>query len=203
MKIEVNTVKRGVLTQPTILPIRDKVQDAFGMFAAMPVVPEDELWGGKICAALGRQHPRDLFDIFNYFKLGNKLETSRTGFMFMLLGHDRPFHEVLSPSMQNQEDAFARKFTGMTTEPFAYADFEQTREKLCAGIIGILTEQDRKLLVSFTECAPEWGNYAALQDFPSIRWKLQNLEKFKRQQPERHALQVNALKALFLPSNAS
>ena len=203
VKIEVNTVKRGVLTQPTILPIRDKVQDAFGMFAAMPVVPEDELWGGKICAALDRQHPRDLFDIFNYFAMGNKLETSRRGFMFMLFGHDRPFHEVLSPSMQNQEEAFARKFAGMTTEPFAYADFEQTREKLCAGIIGILTEQDRKLLVSFTECAPEWGDYAALQDFPSIRWKLQNLEKFKRQQPERHALQVNALKALFLPSNAS
>ena len=200
VKIEVNTVKRGVLTHPTILPIRDKVQEAFGMFAAMPVVPEDELWGGKICAALDRQHPRDLFDIFNYFKMGNKLETSRRGFMFMLLGHDRPFHEVLSPSMQNQEDAFARKFAGMTTEPFTYADLEETRERLCANIVDILTDQDRKLLLSFTECAPNWDGYEAFKDFPSIRWKQQNLAKFKRQSPDRHAMQVEALKEiLFTP----
>lgn len=196
VKIEVNTVKRGVLTQPTMLPIRDKVQNEFGMFAAMNVVPEDELWGGKLCAALDRQHPRDLFDVANYFAMGNKLETSKRGFMFALLGHDRPFHEVLSPSSQNQKDAFARKFEGMTSEPFTYADFEKTRERLFTSILDILSEQDRKLLLSFTECAPNWDGYEAFQDYPSIQWKLQNLEKFKRASPERHAVQVTALEEL-------
>ncbi|MFC3052285.1 nucleotidyl transferase AbiEii/AbiGii toxin family protein [Kordiimonas pumila] len=196
VKIEVNTIKRGVLSQPSILPVTDAVQEEFGMFAAMPVVPEDELWGGKICAALDRQHPRDLFDMFKYFAMGNKLEVSRKGFMFMLMGHDRPFHEVLSPSRQNQEDAFTRKFAGMTSEPFTYADYEQTREKICNNILDILTDEDRKLLVSFTDCTPEWGEFAVFEKYPSIRWKLQNLEKFKRQQPKKHAAQVKQLKEL-------
>lgn len=198
IKIEVNTVKRGVLTQPTLLPIRDKVQDEFGMFAAMHVVPEDELWGGKICAALDRQHPRDLFDMSQFFTLENTLETVKNGFMFALLGHDRPFHEVLHPSKQNQKDAFVRKFEGMTSEPFTYDDFEKAREKLCNSIVGILTEQDRKLLVSFTECTPNWDGYEGLQRYPSISWKLQNLEKFKRNSPDRHAMQVKALEELLL-----
>ncbi len=196
VKVEVNTVKRGVLTQPKMRAIRDNVQDEFGMFAAMNVVPEDELWGGKICAALDRQHPRDLFDIFNYFRLGNKLEASRVGFMFMLLGHDRPFHEILSPSLQNQEDAFVRRFAGMTGEPFTYDDFERTREQLFTSILNILSEQDRKLLLSFTECTPSWGDYATFQSYPSIRWKLQNLNKFKQEQPDKHAKQITALKEL-------
>ena len=29
----------------------------------MPCVPIHQLYGGKICAALDRQHPRDLFDV--------------------------------------------------------------------------------------------------------------------------------------------
>lgn len=203
VKIEVNTVKRGVLNQPSILTVKDSVQEEFGMFAAIPVVPEDELWGGKICAALDRQHPRDLFDMFKYFQMGNKLEVSRMGFMFMLMGHDRPFHEVLSPSKKNQKDAFTKKFIGMTSEPFTYAEYEQTREKLCDNILDILTEQDRKLLVSFTDCAPDWGEFAVFEQYPSIRWKLQNLEKFKCQQPDRHAEQVKSLNELLYTSKAN
>lgn len=31
----------------------------------MSVVSLADLYGGKICAALDRQHPRDLFDVLN------------------------------------------------------------------------------------------------------------------------------------------
>jgi len=38
------------------------VEDEFG-FAEVLLVSRQDLYGGKICAALDRQHPRDLFDI--------------------------------------------------------------------------------------------------------------------------------------------
>ena len=39
----------------------------------------------------------------------------------------------------------------MVIIPFTYADFEKTREKLFTSILGILSEQDRKLLLSKRE----------------------------------------------------
>ena len=39
-----------------------RVEAQFG-FAEMPVVSFADLYGGKIVAALDRQHPRDLFDV--------------------------------------------------------------------------------------------------------------------------------------------
>ena len=46
----------------SMLPIADVVQEEYKKFAAINVVAHGELFGGKICAALDRQHPRDLFD---------------------------------------------------------------------------------------------------------------------------------------------
>ena len=62
VKIEVNTITRGVVMPVRMLPIADVVQEEYKKFAAINVVAHGELFGGKICAALDRQHPRDLFD---------------------------------------------------------------------------------------------------------------------------------------------
>jgi predicted nucleotidyltransferase component of viral defense system len=40
----------------------ESVEDEFG-YTSIDVVSLADLYGGKICAALDRQHPRDLFDI--------------------------------------------------------------------------------------------------------------------------------------------
>lgn len=67
-KIEVNTVLRG-----TVLPVerRSLSPSASALFLAELSVPSlavDELYGGKLVAALDRQHPRDLFDVFLLFQ---------------------------------------------------------------------------------------------------------------------------------------
>lgn len=46
-----------------ISQISQNGQDQFHKFSALSVVSHGELFGGKICAALDRQHPRDLFDV--------------------------------------------------------------------------------------------------------------------------------------------
>jgi predicted nucleotidyltransferase component of viral defense system len=68
IKIEVNTTMRGHIRSPRLMQLTDGVQNEFGKFASIHVVSHAELFGGKICAALDRQHPRDLFDIHHLLK---------------------------------------------------------------------------------------------------------------------------------------
>lgn len=68
IKIEVNTTIRGTIFPIRIMQVVDTVQNDFKKFAAISVVSHAELFGGKICAALDRQHPRDLFDVYHLLK---------------------------------------------------------------------------------------------------------------------------------------
>ncbi len=57
VKIEVNTVKRGVLFPIRHSKVNLKVSDVFEIYPpSVPVLTEAELYAGKICAALSRQH---------------------------------------------------------------------------------------------------------------------------------------------------
>ena len=45
------------------IPLCNKAQAEFGLYCEADIVPKTLLYGGKIAAALSRQHPRDLFDV--------------------------------------------------------------------------------------------------------------------------------------------
>ena len=57
-KIETNPVIRGTVRPPVMMKTSDPVTEQFG-FAEMRVLAVDDLYGGKLHAALDRQHPRD------------------------------------------------------------------------------------------------------------------------------------------------
>ena len=57
IKIEVNTTMRGSINPPAMKQVVPATRKEFGKFAAMQVVSDAEIFGGKICAALDRQHP--------------------------------------------------------------------------------------------------------------------------------------------------
>lgn len=63
VKIEPNTVLRGVVHPTAELVLVSRAVEVFGRSAAMETLSLAELYGGKLCAALDRQHPRDLFDV--------------------------------------------------------------------------------------------------------------------------------------------
>ena len=42
-----------------IVGLAEKAQEMFDVFVSLKVVPESQLFGGKIIAALDRQHPRE------------------------------------------------------------------------------------------------------------------------------------------------
>ena len=74
IKIELSPVLRGTVYEPQIISVCEAVEDEFG-FAEIAVVSFEDLYAGKICAALDRQHPRDLFDIkqLSYLRLSRRL----------------------------------------------------------------------------------------------------------------------------------
>lgn len=198
IKIEVNTVMRGLLQPTRMMQVTQKVQDDFGLFAGINVVSQGELYGGKICAALDRQHPRDLFDVRCLFENEGITEEIKLGFIGALIGHGRPMHEIIKPSFQDQRKAFENKFSGMTTQSFDYDDFEVTRKNLVKSINGVLTETDRGFLISFTAGDPDWGLYpfAVAKNMPGVKWKLLNIGKLKKSNSVKHKEQLDALKKI-------
>ena len=63
IKIEPNTVLRGTVFEPEIKELTEVAQNVFLQTQKVKSVSVADLYAGKICAALDRQHPRDLFDI--------------------------------------------------------------------------------------------------------------------------------------------
>lgn len=181
VKIEVNTVTRGILYPERILSVTDSVQAEFQKFAAIKVVSQAELYGGKICAALDRQHPRDLFDVHLLFNNEGFTSEIKSSFILFLLSHFRPMYEVLNPNLQDQREAFQNQFAGMSLIPFTYEQFEATREKLIAEVNKSLNDTDKKFLISFKKGEPDWSLAPVenLQAFPAVQWKLFNIQKLK------------------------
>lgn len=192
VKLEVNLVGRGTLDAPKEMPLCAAAQEEFDAFCAIPVVPFGQLFGGKICAALDRQHPRDLFDVKYLLQNEGFSEEVKRGFMFCLLGSNRPVHEILAPHRLNQRAALENQFTGMSAEDFAYEDYESVREKLIDTISGNLTEKDKQFLLSINDLKPDWSIYD-FERFPAIRWKLINLQKLSESDPEKYRQQFEAL----------
>ena len=140
MKIEVNQTKRGLVCgQASLLPLCEKAQSMFGMETEARIVSIPQLYGGKISAALSRQHPRDLFDIK---QMDIPLEDVKDGLIFCLLGSDRPIHESFAPNLIDQHEAMERQFSGMSEIAFTYTDFEATRDKLVNVVNALMTEDD-------------------------------------------------------------
>ena len=159
-------------------------------------MPLTQLYGGKIAAALSRQHPRDLFDV-KYMDI--PLADCREGLIFCLLGSDRPIHESFAPRLIDQREAMANQFDGMTDIPFTYEEFEETRTKLIADINGMMTDADKDFLISFELGKPAWGGYefAYMQNYPSVKWKLINLAKLAKQNPDKLSEKAAKLRSLF------
>lgn len=195
IKIEVNMVGRGLLGEPNKAPLCEAAQEQFDAFCALPLVPLGQLYGGKLCAALDRQHPRDLFDVkLLYENEGFTVEIKR-GFILGLVSSNRPAHEMLDPHLLDQRTVFENQFEGMTMVEFSYDDYEATRLQLIETVKARLSEEDKAFLLSLNRLTPDWSIYD-YQKFPSVKWKLLNLEKFNKNNPEAYAQQLNELESI-------
>ena len=203
IKIEVNTVTRGHLHPTRLLQVNETVQERFKKFASIQVVSDAELYGSKICAALDRQHPRDLFDVYLLFQESGFNEDVKYGFIEALVSHMRTMHEVLQPHKLNQRSAFEKQFQGMSDIIFTYEDFESTREQLVEIVDSSLSETDRSFLLSFEGGKPDWDLYPIprLNEMPAVQWKLKNLQNLIKSNPEKHNEIILKLESLLSKSD--
>ena len=128
IKIEVSLVNRGALAEPVEMQLCKKAQNVFEVFCAIPFVSMGQLFGGKIIAALDRQHARDLFDIKYLLKKEGFTQEIKEGFLLCLLCSDRPIHEVITPIFQDQQSALVNQFSGMTDEEFSYDEYKASKK---------------------------------------------------------------------------
>ena len=193
IKLEVNQINRGVLVDPSEMALCGLAQEEFEAFCVMPIVSLGQLYGGKVCAALDRQHPRDLFDVKYLLDNEGFTDEVKEGFLLFLLCSNRPIHVLLNPNLQDQRRAMENQFEGMTEEPFSYEQYEETRIRLIKTIQGSLTEMDKAFLLRVKELAPDWRIYD-FERFPGVQWKMQNLKKLKKENPDKHSELLGKLK---------
>lgn len=195
IKIEVNTIMRGHIAPPRLMACTANVQTRFEAFVEMPVVSKGELYGGKICAALDRQHPRDLFDVKHLLDDEGLTPATKHGMIAGLISHPRPINEVLFPALHDRRAMFEVQFAGMAFEPFTYDDYLATRLRLNDAIRSALTAEDKFFLLSFKAGEPDWSLFDIpdLSRLPAVQWKLANIRKFKTSNADKHAALLAAL----------
>lgn len=195
VKIEVNTTTRGTIFPVRLMPVSEAVQKEFQKFAAIQVVSQGELFGGKICAALDRQHPRDFFDIYHLFLNEGITEEIKLGFITFLISHARPMSELIKPNYLDHRATFENQFAGMTATPFFYRTFEAVRERLLVEVNDLLTVDDRKFLLSFKKGTPQWNLVPIenLQRLPAVKWKLLNIQTLIATNPIKHKIMLKTL----------
>ncbi|WP_442908822.1 nucleotidyl transferase AbiEii/AbiGii toxin family protein [Halomonas sp. 5021] len=178
VKVEVSPVLRGTLHPPQELDVVEAVEDEYG-FAAVQVVSLPDLYGGKICAALDRQHPRDLFDVKLLLDQCGLDRSVFEGFLVYLLGHPRPMNEVVNPRLKPLDDVYRQEFIGMARVDLPLQDLEETRIELLSRLGQLMKDEDVRFLLSFKQGSPDWALFAhsCVAQLPAVRWKLANIRK--------------------------
>lgn len=154
-----------------------------------------ELYGGKLVAALDRQHPRDLFDLHCLFAGGGLTDEMVECFVIYLAGHNRPVHEVLFSRDQELALAFENEFRGMARMPVEPTALIEARRRLRQELRARLTDNHRQFLLGLVRGEPPWDAMRCphLSELPAVRWKLQNLAKLKRSSPDKYERQAREL----------
>ncbi len=194
VQIEVSPVLRGSVRQPEARESTPAVTAQFGLIR-MPVLHPLELYAGKFCAALDRQHPRDLFDVMQFQRTGSIDRELFDLFLVYLLSGDRPIAEMLSPRFAPLAQVFDSEFSGMTLVPVTPEELEEARRTLVAELLAMLTEADKEFLLSVKRGDGHWKSFAhpAAERMPAIQWKLQNIARMTTQKRAAAARRLEAV----------
>lgn len=196
VKVEVNTINRGVYGELVTRELSPKAQEVFQSYCEVQTVSRGQLFGGKLVAALDRQHPRDLFDIRQMMEDPGYTDDIHQGFLFCLLSSKRPLHEIFQPGLIDQRAVLESQFSGMTDEAFTYEMFEAERGRTLKQVMSRLNAQEKTFLLSFAAGDPHWLA-DDLSIFPGIKWKLMNIRKLKKTNKTKFLEQVKQLDEIF------
>lgn len=146
---------RGSVFSPEERDLSEQAEMLFEVSAAASTLALADLYGGKLCAALDRQHPRDLFDVKILVENEGITDEIRTAFVIYLASHDRPMSELLDPNRNDLRPLFDQEFAGMAAEDVEYDELVAVRERLVGTIKRALIENEKKFLLSIKQGQPD------------------------------------------------
>ncbi len=201
VKIEVSPVLRGVVGTTRLMGVSAAVEETFG-FAETTLVSFEDLYAGKLMAALDRQHPRDLFDVRDLLAREGLTDALREAFIVYLLSHHRPMGEVLAARPKDITQEFEAGFAGMTRDPVLLADLEATRASMVEQLVAGMPDRHRSFLIGFEEGVPDWSalHIEGVSTLPAVLWRQRNLDTLPK---ERRGALVDALRAVLGRSDGS
>lgn len=180
IKIEPNFVFRGYLFPPKVLRTTAKVEEILGSFTSMGVLSFEDLYAGKLCALLNRQHPRDIFDVKLLLDNEGITDNLIEAFVIYLSCDSRPINELLKPNLKKIQSDFDSDFYGMTDYHYPIEDLIKVQEHFCQKMVSYLTDGQKEFLISLIKMEPQWDKIKFSEDIknlPGIKFKLINLEK--------------------------
>ena len=194
IKIELSPVLRGTVYEPVIRSVTASVEDQFG-FAEIAVVSLADLYAGKLCAALDRQHPRDLYDVKLLLENEGVTEEIRKAFLVYLISHPRPISEILNPTLKELQPVYDGEFVAMTPQPVALESLIQTRNNMIEQLNTAMTESEKLFLLSFKSKEPDWSllGLNGVSELPAVRWKLINLRNMAVEKHQQMLQQLTAV----------
>jgi len=178
IKVEISPVLRGTVFDPVLMEVCETVENEFG-YAEIAVVSLADLYAGKICAALDRQHPRDLFDVKWLLENEGLTDDLRKALLVYLSSHNRPMAELLSPQLKDFSSIYEGEFANMAEKDVPLEELVSVRARLIKLIHQDLTDDERQFLLSFKKREPKWTllGLKDISELPAIKWKQFNLAK--------------------------
>ncbi|MFZ2288571.1 MAG: nucleotidyl transferase AbiEii/AbiGii toxin family protein [Halopseudomonas yangmingensis] len=197
VKVEVNVVFRGSVLPAERRELSARTSNLFSAELDLPTLAPDELYASKLMAALDRQHPRDLFDVWQMYGSGGISDAMVECFVIYLAGHNRPPHEVLFSNDKDIAYEYERAFVGMTEAECSLETLLAVRARLQDELPKRLTTAQKQFLSGLVRAEPDWSllqcRHAA--ELPALRWKLSNLETFRKRRPADFAAQADTFDA--------
>jgi predicted nucleotidyltransferase component of viral defense system len=182
IKVEVTPVLRGSVHPPEERELSEKAEKEFG-YAKMQLLSFEDLYAGKLCAALDRQHPRDLYDIHYLLKNEGITESIKNTFLVYLISHNRPISELLAPNKLDIQEVYESEFKGMTYEYISLEELYKTSDEMVEIIHQKLSDNDREFLLTLKQGDPKWElfPYSEAPSLPAVQWKIYNLRKMSEE----------------------
>ncbi|WP_306169363.1 nucleotidyl transferase AbiEii/AbiGii toxin family protein [Halomonas sp. MMSF_3323] len=198
IKIETSPVTRGVVHDPQTRSVSEAVEDEFG-YAEIQIVSFEDLFGGKLHAAVDRQHPRDIYDVKLLYENEGLTDDLFRTFLVYIACSSRPAHELLNPNFIDIDQPYAQEFEGMTKIPVSLDELQETRARLIADIRSRLDDDTKRFLLTLHDGDPDFTAIDRSQaaDLPAVRWKLINLRKLIENNAEKHKAQRKELETFF------
>jgi predicted nucleotidyltransferase component of viral defense system len=195
IKIEPNLILRGSVYPTEQRDLCRAAQDRFEVFTSVSTLSFADVYAGKLCAALDRQHPRDLFDVKLLLDDTGITQEIRRAFVVYLASGNRPLNELLNPKLHDITELYQDHFAGMTRIEVSLDELQQVQRNLAPSLVKLLDNDEKEFLISLKSGEPDWNLLGIdhLAQLPALQWKLINIRKMTK---ANHAASLEKLKRI-------